>query len=106
MTAAQVLTSHFYKALHESSYSQMVFATTWEYPNVSLILFLFCAIVQSVFNHQHQEQVGGEEGGGNRGSLPRAPSTRGPPNSAELVQILAVSDQKVRRTGIVVDCAV
>ena len=29
-------------------------------------------------------------GGGNRGSLPRAPSVRGPPNSAKLVQILAV----------------
>ena len=28
------------------------------------------------------------------------------PNSAELVQILAVSDRKVRRTCIVVDCAV
>ena len=38
-------------------------------------------------------------GGGNRGSLPRAPSVRGPPNNAELVQILAVSDRKVRRTG-------
>ena len=46
------------------------------------------------------------DGGGNRGSLPRAPSVRGPPNSPELVQILAVSDRKVRRTGIAVDCAV
>ena len=47
----------------------------------------------------------GGGGGGNRGSLPRAPSVRGPPNSPELVQILAVSDRKVRRTGIVVGCA-
>ena len=48
--------------------------------------------------------VGGGGGGGggnrgNRGSLPRAPSVRGPPNSAQLVQILAVSDRKVRQTG-------
>ena len=53
---------------------------------------------------------GGGGGGGNRGSLARAPSVRGPPNSAELVQILALSDRKVRRTApatyIVVDCTV
>ena len=42
---------------------------------------------------------GGGGGGGNKGSLPWAPSVKGPPNSAELVQILAVSDRKVRRTG-------
>ena len=44
-------------------------------------------------------------GGANRGSLPRAaPSVRGPPNSAELVQILAVSmtiDNTVRTYCII-----
>ena len=49
--------------------------------------------------------------GGNRGILPRAPNVRGPPNSAELVRILAVQIKKVRRNGapasyIVLDCAV
>ena len=57
MTAAQILISHFYKVLRDSSSLQMVHATTWGYPNVLLILFLFHATVQSVFNHQHQEQV-------------------------------------------------
>ena len=48
---------------------------------------------------------GGGGGGANRGTLPRAaPSVRGPPNSAELVQILAVSmtiDNTVRTYCII-----
>ena len=50
---------------------------------------------------------GGGGGGGNWGSLPQAPSVRGPLNSA--VQILAVADRKYDKRGpgcIVVDCTV
>ena len=39
-------------------------------------------------------------GGDKRGILPRAPSVRGPPNSAELVQILAVQIEKYDETGL------
>ena len=54
---AQILTFHFYKVQHDCSYFQMVRATTWEYLNVLLILFLFHATVQLAFSHQHREQV-------------------------------------------------
>ena len=44
---------------------------------------------------------GGGGGGGNRGSLPRAPSVRGPPNSAG-----GFRSQSTTNAGMVVDCAV
>ena len=43
---------------------------------------------QSVASATDREGGGGGGEGGNRGSLPQAPSLGGPPNSAKLVQIL------------------
>ena len=58
----------------------------------------------SMHTRQIQFELG-KGGGSNKGSLPWAPSVRGPPNSAELVQMHILQIEKYSVRGLV-DCVV